>query len=107
MVVVSLVMAFFTVFHGFDLKTLLNLAIVTVMATEITKDVEINPEALRAIRLANGMSIENLAVEVGVRPSHLSNVEAGRRGLSPRAIKAAAEALKVPINALLQWKDVA
>lgn len=65
---------------------------------------KINPEALRALRLKDGWSVAGLASKVGVEPSHLSNVEGGRRGLSPAAIKRIADTLVIPISALL-WHE--
>lgn len=63
----------------------------------------INPEALRGLRLKDGYSVAGFAREIGIVPSHLSNIEAGRRGCSPAIVKRMAEVLAVPISALL-WR---
>jgi transcriptional regulator with XRE-family HTH domain len=64
----------------------------------------VNPEALRALRERTGFSIADFAGEVGTVPSHISNIEAGRRGASPDAIRRMAQVLKVPMSALL-WDE--
>lgn len=61
----------------------------------------INPESLRTIRKDREVRLVDLAKLVGCEPSHLTNVEAGRREASPRLIKALAEALKVELLSLL------
>lgn len=66
----------------------------------------VNPEALRALRIKDGYSVAAFAREIGIVPSHLSNVESGRRGLSPATTKRAAQVLGVPISALL-WREAA
>lgn len=65
---------------------------------------KVNPEALRALRLKDGYSIAAFAREIGIAPSHLSNIEAGRRGCSPATVKRMATVLAVPISALL-WQQ--
>ncbi len=67
---------------------------------------KVNPEALRALRLKDGYSIAAFARELGMTPSHLSNVEAGRRGLSPALVKKASQVLAVPMSAIL-WRELA
>lgn len=64
----------------------------------------VNPEALRALRLKDGYSVADFAREIGVAPSHLSNIEAGRRGCSPATVKRMATVLAVPLSALL-WRE--
>lgn len=61
----------------------------------------VNPEALRALIFAMGFSQSAFAVEAGIKPSHLSNVLARRRGVSPEALKRMAVTLRVPTVALL------
>ena len=61
----------------------------------------LNPEAFRALRLKDGLSLAEAARRLEVTPSHLSNIEAGRRGASPALIKAMALMLAVPISALV------
>lgn len=61
----------------------------------------LNPAALRAIRLRSGMTIASLALAAGIQPSHLSNIEAGRRNPSADTAKALARELKVELPAIL------
>jgi transcriptional regulator with XRE-family HTH domain len=68
--------------------------------------VKVNPEAVRALRMKDGWSLAAFARAVGVTPSHLSNIEAGRRGCSPGSLKRMAEVLVVPVSALL-WHETA
>lgn len=65
----------------------------------------VNPEALRSLRIKDGYSVAGFAREIGIAPSHLSNIEAGRRGCSPATIKAMATKLAVPVSALL-WQPI-
>lgn len=65
---------------------------------------KVNPQAVRALRIKDGWSLAAFAREVGITPSHLSNIEAGRRGCSPAALKRMADALVVPMSALL-WHE--
>ena len=67
---------------------------------------EVNPEALRNLRVKDGLSVTALAAKAGIGRAHLSNIEAGRRGCSPAALKRLAEALAVPVSALL-WRAAA
>ncbi|HLG68303.1 MAG TPA: helix-turn-helix transcriptional regulator [Acidimicrobiales bacterium] len=61
----------------------------------------INPEALRTIRRDREVRLVDLARAVDCTPSHLTNVEAGRREASVRLIKALARELRVPLLSLL------
>lgn len=61
----------------------------------------INPEALRVIRRDREVRLVDLARAVQCTPSHLTNVEAGRREASVRLIRALARELKVPLLSLL------
>lgn len=63
--------------------------------------VRINPEALRTIRRDREVRLVDLAKAVDCTPSHLTNVEAGRREASVRLIKALARELRVPLLSLL------
>lgn len=60
----------------------------------------LNPEAFRAIRLLGGWTLAAAARELGVTASHLSNIEAGRRGASPSLIKRASLLFGVPTTAI-------
>lgn len=62
---------------------------------------QINPSALRTIRERTGLSVTALASAAGIKQSHLSNIEAGRRKASPEVVKALAGALKVDMAAIL------
>lgn len=63
---------------------------------------EINGEVLRALRLKDGWSIAEFAREIELTPGHVSNIEAGRRGCSPKVIKRMAEVLAVPMSVLVR-----
>jgi transcriptional regulator with XRE-family HTH domain len=63
--------------------------------------VRINPEALRVIRRDREVRLVDLAKAVECTPSHLTNVEAGRREASARLIRALARELRVPLLSLL------
>jgi transcriptional regulator with XRE-family HTH domain len=63
---------------------------------------DLNGEALRVIRERSGLTQQALADLAGLKnASHLSNIEAGRRRPSPEVAKALADALKVPLVAIL------
>lgn len=66
---------------------------------------QINPAALRAIRTRSGMTATALAEMAGIKQSHVSNIEAGRRKASPDVIIAIAQALKVELPAILKDPD--
>lgn len=57
--------------------------------------------ALRVIRTFRGMSVRELAEQLGVSASHLYMVEQGRRGLSASALKKAASLLHVDVDDLI------
>lgn len=61
----------------------------------------VNGEALRAITALSGLSGTALAEAAGIDRTHISHVLAGRKQLSPGAAKRVAEALKVPLVAIL------
>lgn len=60
----------------------------------------INGTSLRAIRERSGWTVTGLAAAVDIGRSHLSNVEAGRRQLSPSKALAIADVLGVPLAAI-------
>lgn len=65
------------------------------------QDMEINGEALRAIREAQGWTKSQLATEAGISLPYLRDLEKGRRrGRNPRVVRALADALKVPTAAI-------
>jgi transcriptional regulator with XRE-family HTH domain len=58
---------------------------------------------LRAIREIRGMTVEQLATrELGIAPSHLRNIENGRRSLTAEHLAKAAKVLDVPQIALVR-----
>lgn len=63
---------------------------------------KVNPDAVRALRIKDGWSLAAFARQVDIAPSHLSNIEAGRRGCSPALLKRMAVALAVPVSALVR-----
>jgi len=61
--------------------------------------------ALRALRERSGLTIVDLARSAGISQPHLSNLEAGRRNASPDVVRRLAQALRVPITAILTVPD--
>lgn len=62
---------------------------------------EVNGEALRAIREAQGWTKSRLAAEAGISLPYLRDLEKGRRkGRNPQVVRALAQALKVPTAAI-------
>lgn len=51
---------------------------------------------LRYVRESRGMTADQLANALLISRPLLSNIEAGRRGLTPRTLLAACEVLKIP-----------
>ncbi len=66
---------------------------------------QLNRHALRIIRERSGLSVSALAAEVGISQPHLSNIERGRRQASPEVSRRLAQALRVPLLALLADPD--
>jgi transcriptional regulator with XRE-family HTH domain len=67
----------------------------------------LNPDAIRAIREAQGYSVTELAGAIGITPAHLSNLEAGRRGISAAKVASLARALRVRPAAVLALVECA
>lgn len=65
---------------------------------------QINGEALKAIRTRSGWSVGKFASAVGTKHSHISNIEAARRQASPELIRRMAEVLDVPVMALISTR---
>jgi transcriptional regulator with XRE-family HTH domain len=61
----------------------------------------VNRHALRVIRERSGLSVSALSRLSGISQPHLSNIELGKRHASPDAITRLAQALQVPLLALL------
>jgi transcriptional regulator with XRE-family HTH domain len=62
---------------------------------------DLNTAALRVIRERSGLSVTALAMAAGIKQSHLSNIEAGRRRASAEVAVALAQALKVDLLAIV------
>lgn len=54
-----------------------------------------NGEALRTIRELRGLTADELAQELGISRPYLSNIENGRKNLTPQLALQAADVLKV------------
>jgi transcriptional regulator with XRE-family HTH domain len=61
----------------------------------------VNGAAIRAIRERSGLSGTALAEQAGIRQSHLSNIEAGRRQPSEELAVSIARVLRSPLVAIL------
>lgn len=61
----------------------------------------INHHALRAIRERSGLTGSELADLAGISQAHYSNIETGERSPSPKVAAALAQALKVPVLAIV------
>ncbi len=68
---------------------------------------------IRALREGRGITVDELALLCGRSRPHLANIEAGRKRATPQLLRAVADALKVPLLALIsdeylkQLEDVA
>ena len=66
------------------------------------RHVKVNPEALRAIREKDGHSQLSLAAQSGVAQSRISELEGDEpRLVRPSTVKRLADALGVPVSALV------
>lgn len=65
----------------------------------------LNAFALTAIRERSGMRKIDLARAAEITPSHVTDLEAGRRQPSPELLARLAVALKVPLLALMLGPD--
>ena len=70
-------------------------------SSPLSAAIHLNPAVLRALRERSGLTVSELARQSGVSQPHISNLELGRRGARPPIIKALADALGVPVMALL------
>lgn len=61
----------------------------------------LNPSALATIRALNGLSQAELSRRSGVSQGHISEMEKGAKKASPATIKKLAEALSIPIAAIV------
>jgi transcriptional regulator with XRE-family HTH domain len=64
--------------------------------SRLRDNIPINGAALRIVRVRTGLGVAKLASEVGVSPSYISNLEAGRReAVSPTVFAALNRALRI------------
>lgn len=61
----------------------------------------LNGDALQAIRERTGLSQTELAKLTGVSQGRISELESGRLNVRPATVKALADALAVPMTALI------
>lgn len=66
-----------------------------------------NGAAIRTIRERSGLTVSQLAREIGIQQPHLSNVENGRRQASPEVLLAIARVLKIDLLAILADPETA
>lgn len=64
--------------------------------------IEQNGATIRALRQKDGYTTEAFAEQVGVSYSHYRNIESGRRMTSPELLNRIAQALAVPLAAILR-----
>lgn len=57
---------------------------------------------LRTIRKLRGFTPDELAIEMGISRPYLSNIEAGRKNLTPRLLVRACEVLAVPQKSIIR-----
>lgn len=67
----------------------------------MTRSQRVNGETVRALRERSGLSGTALAEVIAIDRAYLSHIEAGRRQPSPAVAKKIADALKVPLVAIL------
>lgn len=60
-----------------------------------------NPEALRRRRVLAGKSKLLLAQEIGISPTHMSNIELGKRSVSEELLHRLAKAFDCPVEELM------
>lgn len=62
---------------------------------------EINGATVKAIREFAGLSQAELSRQSAVSQGHISGIEAGEKNASPKTVRKLADALKVPVAALV------
>lgn len=60
----------------------------------------LNGPTVRALREALGITHGHFAIDVGISPGYLSNIEAGRKQPAPAVMRAMADRLGVPLDAI-------
>lgn len=63
-------------------------------------------DRIRSLRKRNGLSQEDLALELGLNPSSLQAIEAGRSELKVSTLLAISDFFRVSTDWLLKGKDV-
>ena len=61
---------------------------------------------VKALREAYGWKLGKFAVEVGTTHPHLSNIESGRKRLTPEMARRIADTLGVPLAAITTGRQV-
>ncbi|MCF2705839.1 helix-turn-helix transcriptional regulator [Arcanobacterium haemolyticum] len=56
---------------------------------------------LRTMRELRGLTVEELAEQLGISRPYLSNIEAGRKKITPKLVASASSCLKVPQIAIV------
>ena len=73
----------------------------------MVRDMQINREALIAIRERSGMNKSQLADAAGVDRTLVHRIESGERNATPDVMRKLAEGLKVPVTALIGSDEAA
>ena len=68
---------------------------------------QVNPQALRVIRERSGYTVRGLAKAAEVSHASITRIEQGSQNPSPPIVKRLAQALDVPLVALLSDEEVA
>jgi len=66
-----------------------------------------NGDAIKYLRERTRLSKTELATAAGIDRTHLHRIESGERNGTERQIGAIADALKVPVTAIINWPEVA
>ena len=66
----------------------------------MTKHRQVLGENIRAVRVAEGLSVEQLGEAVGFSASYISDVEGGRKNVSMDELLSIAQTLKISLNDL-------
>lgn len=72
-----------------------------VITSRIVDRMNEDPRAFRRRRIEAGLSQTDLALKAGVAKSHISGVELGNAGFSPKNLKAIADVLGCTVHDLL------
>lgn len=75
----------------------------TIISGMGTSGVPVQGELIRELRINLGYSGADFAIAVGVSAQHVSDMELGKRGASPKVLKRMATILEVEVPALRAW----